>query len=132
VIPFNLRALVGRELDNIAEAIASHHASSGGRFTEQVSRLLTHELGAADVPLTTSCTDALELSALLVGLGPGDVGSAICTTLSRCGHGPARYDSARSVATTFIPTVQTGSAFSLHTYALSRKCAESPRSLTAR
>ncbi|MEP7204205.1 MAG: dTDP-4-amino-4,6-dideoxygalactose transaminase [Ilumatobacteraceae bacterium] len=72
-IPFNRPARVGRELDYIAQAIESNHASSGGPFSLRVAGLLAHELGAADVLLTTSCTDALELSALLLDVGPGDV-----------------------------------------------------------
>lgn len=72
-IPFNKPARVGRELDYIAQAIDGNHASSGGQFSSRVTELLKEELGAADVLLTTSCTDALELSALLLELGPGDV-----------------------------------------------------------
>ena len=72
LIPFNRPALVGREMDYIADAMASHHASAGGKYTLLSSRLLASELGAADVLLTTSCTDALELAALLLGIGPGD------------------------------------------------------------
>lgn len=72
-IPFNKPAHVGRELEYIAQAIHSNHASSGGQFSARVTELLASELGAADVLLTTSCTDALELSALLLDVGPGDV-----------------------------------------------------------
>ena len=73
VIPFNRPARVGREFEYIAQAIESSHASSGGCFSSEVAALLTDQLGAADVLLTTSCTDALELSALLLDVGPGDV-----------------------------------------------------------
>lgn len=71
-IPFNRPARVGRELDCMTEAIEQAHASSGGTFSSKVASLLSDELGASDVLLTTSCTDALELSALLLGIGPGD------------------------------------------------------------
>ena len=60
-------------MDYIADAIANHHASAGGKYTKLSSELLAAELGAADVLLTTSCTDALELGALLLDIGPGDV-----------------------------------------------------------
>ena len=73
MIPFNRPSLVGREMEYIADAIAGHHASAGGKYTLLSSALLAEELGAADVLLTTSCTDALELSALLLDIGPGDV-----------------------------------------------------------
>ena len=54
LIPFNRPAQVGRELECIAEAISSDHASSGGIFSSRVAELLTSDLGAADVLLTTS------------------------------------------------------------------------------
>ena len=73
VIPFNKPARVGCELEYIAQAIDSSHASSGGFFSSKVETLLADQLGAADVLLTTSCTDALELSALLLDIAPGDV-----------------------------------------------------------
>ena len=71
MIPFNRPARVGRELDYIAEAIDSNHASSGGSFSTRVSALLSEQLGAADVLLTTSCTDG-GAPALLLDIGPGD------------------------------------------------------------
>lgn len=63
-VPFNRSSIVGSELDYILEAVGRSHASSGGDFTRRCSRLLVEALGAADVLLTTSCTDALEMSAL--------------------------------------------------------------------
>jgi dTDP-4-amino-4,6-dideoxygalactose transaminase len=72
-IPFNRPCLVGNELDYMAEAVASGHSASGGPFTRRAVDLLRRIHGAHDVLLTTSCTDALEMSALLVGIRPGDV-----------------------------------------------------------
>jgi dTDP-4-amino-4,6-dideoxygalactose transaminase len=72
-IPFNRPCLAGDELDYIAQAIAQGHSASGGPFTSRAVELLTAATGAADVLLTTSCTDALEMSAMLSGVGPGDV-----------------------------------------------------------
>ncbi len=72
-IPFNRPCLVGHELANIEQAIAFGHSASGGPFTKQVTDLLREWHGAADVLLTTSCTDALEMSAMLIGIEPGDV-----------------------------------------------------------
>jgi dTDP-4-amino-4,6-dideoxygalactose transaminase len=72
-IPFNRPCLAGRELEYIAEAIASGHSASGGPFTERAATMLRDLHGAADVLLTTSCTDALEMASMLVGIEPGDV-----------------------------------------------------------
>ena len=72
-IPFNLPTIHGAELEHVAAAIASGQTGGGGIFSDLASSLLVEELGASEVILTTSCTDALELAALLIGLGPGDV-----------------------------------------------------------
>lgn len=64
--------LEGNELDYIRQAVEAGHISCGGPFADRCRRLLSDELGAADVVLTTSCTDALEMSAMLLDLGPGD------------------------------------------------------------
>ena len=71
-IPFNRPGLVGTEFDHLAAAVRGGHTSSSGPFTERAATLLGDALGAADVALTTSCTDALEMTALLLDLGPGD------------------------------------------------------------
>ena len=71
-IPFNLASLEGRELEYIQEAVRSGHASSGGTFTARTADLLTEHTGAEEALLTTSCTAALELSAMLLDLKPGD------------------------------------------------------------
>ena len=72
-IPFNRPCLVGGELANIEQAIRSGHTASGGPYTDRARAFLTDLLGARDVLLTTSCTDALEMTAMLLGIGPGDV-----------------------------------------------------------
>lgn len=71
-IPFNRPALVGRELEYLKSAVSSGHTSAGGQFSERVSALLADWHGAEDVLLTTSCTDALEMTSMLLGIGPGD------------------------------------------------------------
>lgn len=53
-------------------AVRGGHISAKGPFTAKVADLLRDDLGAADVLLTTSCTAALELSAMLLDLQPGD------------------------------------------------------------
>jgi dTDP-4-amino-4,6-dideoxygalactose transaminase len=72
-IPFNRPSIEGDELDLMVAAVDNGHVSAGGTFSEQVVELLKSALGSADVVLTTSCTDALEMAALLLDLGPEDV-----------------------------------------------------------
>jgi dTDP-4-amino-4,6-dideoxygalactose transaminase len=72
VIRFNKLSLEGRELEYIRASVEHGHTSSSGPFGEKVKRLLMEETGAVGVLLTTSCTVALELSAMLLDLRPGD------------------------------------------------------------
>lgn len=71
-IPFNRPCLAGNEYRYIAEAIANGQASGDGPFTRRCHELLEHELMVPKVLLTTSCTHALEMSALLLNCGPED------------------------------------------------------------
>jgi dTDP-4-amino-4,6-dideoxygalactose transaminase len=71
-IPFNRPSLAGNELRYIQESVASGRISGDGVFTEKCRRLLEELLGASRVLLTTSCTTALEMAALLLELAPGD------------------------------------------------------------
>jgi dTDP-4-amino-4,6-dideoxygalactose transaminase len=71
-IPFNRPSLQGREIEYIKAAVERGHTSAEGPFSTQAATLLRQELDAQDVLLTTSCTAALEMSALLLGVGPGD------------------------------------------------------------
>jgi dTDP-4-amino-4,6-dideoxygalactose transaminase len=71
-IPFNRPSIQGRELEYIRSAVERGHTSAEGPFSTRVAAMLRAEFEASDVLLTTSCTAALEMSALLVGVGPGD------------------------------------------------------------
>jgi dTDP-4-amino-4,6-dideoxygalactose transaminase len=71
-IPFNRPSLVGEELRYMREAIAAGRISGDGGFSRRCHALLEQELGAPRVLLTTSCTHALEMCALLLDLAPGD------------------------------------------------------------
>src|ERR1700741_3079348 len=71
-IPFNRPCLAGNEYKYIAEAIANGHASGDGPFTKRCHELLERELGVPKVLLTSSCTHALEMAAILLNCGPGD------------------------------------------------------------
>ena len=71
-IPFNKPYLSGPETRYIEEAVRSGKISGDGLFTKQCHQFFERELGFAKVLLTTSCTDALEMAALLLDLQPGD------------------------------------------------------------
>ncbi len=71
-IPFNRPAIVGDEMNLMAEAVRAGHLSGDGAYTKRCHALLEEILGAPKALLTTSCTHALELSALLLDLVPGD------------------------------------------------------------
>ena len=71
-IPFNRPSIQGREIEYIRAAVEHGHTSAEGPFSTRVASMLRDQLDACDVLLTTSCTAALEMSALLVGVGPGD------------------------------------------------------------
>jgi dTDP-4-amino-4,6-dideoxygalactose transaminase len=71
-IPFNKPPLVGDELAYIQQAIERGHLSGDGDFTKACHQFLEKELSVPKALLTTSCTHALEMSALLLELKPGD------------------------------------------------------------
>ena len=71
-IPFNRPAIVGEELEYIGESLANQHISGDGPFTKKCQALLEEGLGIPKVMLTTSCTHALEMAALLLDIQPGD------------------------------------------------------------
>jgi dTDP-4-amino-4,6-dideoxygalactose transaminase len=71
-IPFNKPGLTGNELRYVADAITQGHSAGDGAFTRRCHALLEKLLGAPRVLLTTSCTHALEMAALLLDIQPGD------------------------------------------------------------
>lgn len=71
-IPFNRTSLVGREMEYVAQAVANGHISGDGEFTRCCHELLERELGVRKTLLTTSCTHALEMAAILLDIQPGD------------------------------------------------------------
>jgi len=71
-IPFNKPPFLGSEFEYMREAIGSGHISGDGSFTKRCSAVLEGLIGAQKVLLTTSCTHALEMSALLLEIRPGD------------------------------------------------------------
>lgn len=71
-IPFNRVSFIGKERVYIAQAIANGHISGDGFFTKKCHAFLEEKFGIPKVLLTTSCTHALEMAALLLDIQPGD------------------------------------------------------------
>jgi dTDP-4-amino-4,6-dideoxygalactose transaminase len=71
-INFNKPYIARNEIAYIQEALQSRHISGDGSFTKKCHSFLEKELSVPKVLLTTSCTHALDMSALLLGLQPGD------------------------------------------------------------
>ncbi len=72
LIRFNSPYVVGPEFDYMREAAADGHLSGDGQFTKRCHKMLEQKVGVDKALLTTSCTHALEMSALLLDLQPGD------------------------------------------------------------
>ncbi|WBO84976.1 dTDP-4-amino-4,6-dideoxygalactose transaminase [Hymenobacter yonginensis] len=72
MLPFNKPYFVGTETRYIEEAVRSGKISGDGLFTRRCEAWFAQHLGSARALLTTSCTDALELAALLLDIQPGD------------------------------------------------------------
>lgn len=71
-LPFNRPYMTGHELDYIKQAHESGHLSGDGQFTAKCHDWLQNELACYKALLTHSCTAALEMSAILLDLQPGD------------------------------------------------------------
>ena len=71
-IPFNQPFAVGKEFEYIRQAIKNVHTCGDGPFTKKCHALLEQILGVSKALLTTSCTHALEMAALLLNIQPGD------------------------------------------------------------
>lgn len=71
-IPFNRPFFSGKEFEFIQQAIASWQLSGDGEFTAKCHALLESQLGTPKALLTTSCTHALEMAALLLDIKPAD------------------------------------------------------------
>ena len=72
LIDFNRPSLVGNELEYMAQAVQNGQISGDGPFTKKCHSLLEQELGVPKALLTTSCTHALEMMAILLDIQPGD------------------------------------------------------------
>lgn len=72
MIKFNVPPFTGRELDYIKDAIEAGKISGDGKYTKQCNAWIEEKTGTAKALLTTSCTHATEMAALLADIQPGD------------------------------------------------------------
>jgi len=72
LIPFNRAVLIGKELEYIQQAVKGMHLSGDGFLTQKCHVELESVIGAPKALLTTSCTHALEMTALLLNIQQGD------------------------------------------------------------
>lgn len=72
MIPFNKPYLTGKETTYITEAVASGKISGNGIFTKKCQHFFEEKFNIKKALLTTSCTDALEMAAILINIQEGD------------------------------------------------------------
>jgi dTDP-4-amino-4,6-dideoxygalactose transaminase len=72
MIPFNKPYITGKETEYILEAVQSGKISGDGMFTKKCHAFFEDRYGFQKCLLTTSCTDALEMAAILINIQPGD------------------------------------------------------------
>jgi dTDP-4-amino-4,6-dideoxygalactose transaminase len=71
-IPFNKPYVTGNEINYISDVLNSNQFSGNGKYTKECQNIFKSKYGIKKCLLTTSCTDALEMAAILVGIEPGD------------------------------------------------------------
>ncbi|MBD5499935.1 MAG: dTDP-4-amino-4,6-dideoxygalactose transaminase [Lachnospiraceae bacterium] len=72
MIRFNVPPYTGREMENVKQAVESMHICGDGSFTRKCSDFIEKQTGTGKCLLTTSCTHALEMAALLCNIKEGD------------------------------------------------------------
>ena len=72
MIDFNIPPFIGNEAVYIEQAIAQHKICGDGEFTKKCTAWLMDRFSVPNALLTTSCTHALEMAALLCGIEEGD------------------------------------------------------------
>lgn len=72
MIRFNVPPFTGKEMDYIRQAVENQKICGDGEFTRKCSEWIEKKTGTSKCLLTTSCTHATELAALLAQVGPGD------------------------------------------------------------
>ena len=72
MINFNVPPYVGKEMDYIADAVGNHKICGDGPYTKKCNAWIEEQTKTAKALLTTSCTHATEMAALLCDIQPGD------------------------------------------------------------
>ena len=72
MIPFNKPFLIGSEIQYIEDAVRSGKISGNGKYTKMCQQFFEQEYGFKKALLTSSCTDALEMAAILANINEGD------------------------------------------------------------
>ena len=72
MIPFNKPFLIGSEIQYIEDAVRSGKISGNGKYTKMCQQFFEQEYGFKKALLTSSCTDALEMAAILADIKEGD------------------------------------------------------------
>jgi dTDP-4-amino-4,6-dideoxygalactose transaminase len=72
MIPFNIPPYIGGEIEYIKEAINAHKICGDGQFTKRCNNWIEERTGTSKALLTTSCTHALEMAAILSDVKPED------------------------------------------------------------
>lgn len=72
MINFNVPPFTGKELEYVSQAVSSHKICGDGEFTKRCNKWLEEKTGAVKCLLTTSCTHATEMAALLADIREGD------------------------------------------------------------
>lgn len=71
-VPFNKPYFTGKETTYIQDAVASGKISGNGKYTKKCQNFFEKKYGIKKALMTTSCTDALEMAAILINIKPGD------------------------------------------------------------
>ena len=72
MISFNVPPYIGKEQDYIMEAIRAHKICGDGQFTKKCNAWIEEKTGVSKALLTTACSTALDMAAILTEVGPGD------------------------------------------------------------
>lgn len=72
MINFNVPPFTGKEMEYVKQAIESHKICGDGQFTKKCNKWIEEQTGTAKALLTTSCTHATEMAAILCNIKPGD------------------------------------------------------------
>ena len=72
MIPFNRPPYIGEEKEYISQAIDSHKICGDGQFTKKCNAWMEEKTGVNKALLTTACSTALDMAAILTEVGPGD------------------------------------------------------------